>query len=167
MKFVEDPFSDVLRLCCVSEISGGQDAAEAIVLLQGRNVFRLPNINDAGQQSMWNSIKRTALVVGLLTATAAFAHAQSSGMGGSNGSSAGVGAGTSGTTGTAGTTTGTGGSTLGTGGTGSMGGGTSGTRTTGSGTAGSGAGTTGTGTGGTGTMGGSGGTGGSVASGSR
>ena len=139
------------------EILGGQDAAEAIALFQGRDIFPLPNINDAGQQSMWNSIKRTALVIGLLTATAAFAHAQSS-AGGSNGSSAGVGAGTSGS---AGTTTGTGGSTLGTSGTGSMGG-TSSSRTTGTGTMG-----TGSGTGGSSTMGGSGATGGSSSSGSR
>src|SRR4051812_11074613 len=78
-----------------------------------REDFGLCFINWVGQQIMWNSVKRTALVIGLLTATAAFAQAQTSGTWSSSGNSAGMGAGTG--TGTGGTTTsGTTGTTSGT-----------------------------------------------------
>src|SRR3954451_18178361 len=153
--FLENRFVDMLWPFPVSEMFGESGRSRGNRTFVEARMFPPSDINDTGRQSMWNSVKRTALVIGLLTATAAFAHAQSSGTWGSNGSSAGVGAGTGGTTtGTAGTTTGTGGSTLGTGGTGSMGGTGSGTSTTGTGGTGSMGGTstsgTGSGMGGTG-----------------
>ena len=80
MKFVRNWFRMCGRALC-PEILGVRMRPRQSHFSRGVTFSASPNVNDAGQQSMWNSIQRTALVIGLLTATAAFAHAQSSDRG--------------------------------------------------------------------------------------